>query len=100
MKVMLLEIDARLKEILMPKLSDAGMLAMSLHKKRNEKECSLFDELEQGRSIEGDEGNSLEVEVFAESEAFAKITKSIVRLARDGFLAKFPVKVMSVRSVI
>ena len=41
MKVMLLEIDAHLKEIILAKLSDAGMLAINIHKKRDTADLDL-----------------------------------------------------------
>lgn len=92
MDVILLEIDSSKKRMLLSKLSAVGLLAMRACKKEGG-----------GVNVSASDAGSLSlyrerIEIYAEKYSMSKIVKTIVKLARDGFLLKSPVKVISIRS--
>ena len=94
MKVMHLEIDSEIRELLTSKLSAVGMLAMSVKSKKARK-----DELSPREILENSDSFAMGIEIFAEPEAFSRIIKTIVRLGRDGLINNFPIRILSIRSV-
>ena len=99
MKVILLEIDTCKKKFLISKLTAVGLLAM--------KNCTgESDDLNQSDEtwIASDQNSDKEyrerVEIYAEKNSISKIIKTIVTLARDGFLTQSPVEILSIRPAV
>jgi len=99
MKVMLLEIDTRIKRMLLEKLSSVGLLAMKVCKNNNSGECLPRTGPGLLKATDSSNTNRLRVEIYAEKCSISRIIKMLVTLARDGFLIQTPVKVISIRSV-
>ena len=89
MEVMLLEIDSRGKKMLLPKLHASGMLGMkvlSLDKNNKSPETKGF-------------GLRQRLEVYAEKSSISKLTKTIIKMARDGLLCDCSVRLIKVSTV-
>ena len=100
MKVMLLEIDSREKKMLISKLSAVGLLAMKAHKSNVQENRYDFSVPESEDETGNVESRRQRLEIYAETKSISKITKSIMKLARDGFLVQFPVRIISIRPTI
>ena len=92
MEIMVLEIDSRGKKKLIPKLSSAGIVGVRV--------CNE-DKATSPAALSNNSKSKLErLEVFVEKGAIGNLTKTLIKLGRDGFLSTFPVRIIGVRQAI